>query len=392
MLECCRLGPDSRGQPTDLALLCGPRRHNMAIEFEKLRRRMLQERRAQRDAAKAAAVASPTPSSSSKDIGAGGGTIKKVAEAADAADAAASRDNRGGQLVLGPATRVGAGVVDFLHYVPGWLSEAEACALEQALPAADSKKWSRLAHRRLLNCGGVPHPSGMIEEELPPWFGALRERLLAEGVFSDPANPPNQVLLNEYSAEDPAAGGSGGGGIAPHNDGPLFAPRVAIVSLGAPAVLHFWEPPPPAEKGDEGGVVGAASGWDAVRVGGGSSGAQPQQQLRPPLCSVLLLPRSLLLFGGDHAYGKLLHGIYPASADVLGPSVCNLAACGGSYRVGDAVARGQRRRLSLTVRTVTHVAKPLGSFLTTDDEAEMLRRWAWWRRAISDHHTKPAEF
>ena len=38
----------------------------------------------------------------------------------------------------------------------------------------------------------------------------------------------------------------------------------------------------------------------------------------------------------------------------------------------------------MTVRWVPNVVKQPGDFLTSDDEAEVARRWAWWRRAISE--------
>ncbi|CAN0496491.1 unnamed protein product, partial [Discosporangium mesarthrocarpum] len=50
-------------------------------------------------------------------------------------------------------------------------------------------------------------------------------------LFPDPLCPPNHVLLNEYS---------GGQGISPHKDGPLYDGRVAILSLGRPARLVLW--------------------------------------------------------------------------------------------------------------------------------------------------------
>jgi hypothetical protein len=68
----------------------------------------------------------------------------------------------------------------------------------------------------------------------------------------------------------------------PHTDGPLYHPAVAILSLGAPAVIRFWRRP------EEGGAV------------------QPGSQA--PEASLLLMPRSLLLFSGE-AYSDCLHGI-----------------------------------------------------------------------------------
>ena len=310
------------------------------IDFEKMRRQMMQERRAQRDVAPVGSVVAAAP------------------------EAYLDEQHR-----LGPASRTGK--LPVVHYISDWLSRAEAEELETSLPSQSDPAWSDLGQRRLLNCGGVPHPSGMIEEEMPAWFDPLQQKLTETGAFPD-GQPPNQALLNEYTstAESDGGGGIGGacagsGGIAPHNDGPIFEARVAIVSLGTPAVLHFW----PVPKNDAGVSVG--SGWRAI-----SGDVEPA-------CSVLLQPRSLLVFSAE-AYTHMLHGIRPASTDVLGPTVCNLGMCHSpaGLAVGEVIERG--RRLSLTVRRVVKVAKQLGAFLTTEDEAERLRRWHWWRGAISE--------
>lgn len=31
-------------------------------------------------------------------------------------------------------------------------------------------RWTQLSNRRVINYGGVPHPNGMICEELPEWL------------------------------------------------------------------------------------------------------------------------------------------------------------------------------------------------------------------------------
>lgn len=39
---------------------------------------------------------------------------------------------------------------------------------------------------------------------------------------------------------------------------------------------------------------------------------------------------------------------------------------------------------------LTQVAKEAGEFVTTQEEEERARRWAWWRRAISEEREAPA--
>ena len=47
----------------------------------------------------------------------------------------------------------------------------------------------------------------------------------------DESNAPNHVLVNEYNR--PA-------GITPHNDGALYAPHVAIITLSGSALIVGW--------------------------------------------------------------------------------------------------------------------------------------------------------
>eukprot|EP00035_Acanthoeca_spectabilis_P005987 m.119390 g.119390 ORF g.119390 m.119390 type:complete len:95 (-) comp13294_c0_seq1:390-674(-) len=88
-----------------------------------------------------------------------------------------------------------------------------------------------------------------------------------------------QVLLNYY---DP------GQGIDAHNDGPLYQPLAAIISLGSNAILSFSD----LQKSDD------------------------------SVASVVLTPGSLLVFDRD-AYTTLRHGI-DGSFDVVltSPSTC----------------------------------------------------------------------
>lgn len=65
------------------------------------------------------------------------------------------------------------------------------------------------------------------------------------------------------------------------------------------------------------------------------------------ICSVLLRPRSLLVFSDD-MYVDYMHGIEPVLTDVIGenPLCLNLAEAGAA--IGDEVQRANR--ISLTIR------------------------------------------
>lgn len=144
-------------------------------------------------------------------------------------------------------------------------------------------------------------------------------------------------------------------GIGWHNDGPLFEPRVAIVSLGTPTLLYFTD-----------------SAADPVAEG-------------PPR-SVLLRPRSLLVFTG-HAYTHMRHGIPPLPVPAPSPRVVdelclNLALCPGAA-LGDPLPAEQARR-SLTVRRIANVQRGKDDVWSPQDKEEHRRRLVWWRGAISE--------
>ena len=66
-------------------------------------------------------------------------------------------------------------------------------------------------------------------QELPAFLQTLVRRLVAAGVYA-PQDAPNHCLINEYT---------NGSGIPAHDDGPLYVPPVATISLGGSAVINF---------------------------------------------------------------------------------------------------------------------------------------------------------
>ena len=103
-----------------------------------------------------------------------------------------------------------------VHYVPNFVTPDEAAALLARLEEMPESCWAQLRRRRLQNHGGTPHANGMHPEPIPRFVQALMDATVEAGVFPRDA-PPNHVLLNEYAR---------GQGIAPHQDGPLYAPQV----------------------------------------------------------------------------------------------------------------------------------------------------------------------
>lgn len=90
-------------------------------------------------------------------------------------------------------------VTSRVRYCDAFLSGHEQAAVIAAIDGHGAEEWLQLPKRRLLNLGGVPHPSGMIAEELPCWLGDgedcaahMLARLQDLGVFKKDS-PPDQV-------------------------------------------------------------------------------------------------------------------------------------------------------------------------------------------------------
>ena len=144
----------------------------------------------------------------------------------------------------------------------------------------------------------------------------------------------NHVLVNAYEP---------GRGIMPHEDGPLYDPAVAIVSLGASATMRFT----PRRRDD--------ADADAADGGGGRASDAAAA------FGVWLPPRSLLVFTGA-AYTEYLHGIEDVAEDVVDESVANRDAAakavgGGGGADGPLVIPRERARVSLTCRRVLKTRK-----------------------------------
>ena len=134
----------------------------------------------------------------------------------------------------------------------------------------------KLAGRETQVWGGRVTENGISNrEDLPEWLDSISKSLVDSNIFSKDA-APNHVLVNQYDINC---------GIMPHKDGPLYYPKVAIVSLESDTVFDFWIPP---------------SGKDFVESTGFTSDK--------PVFS-LIVPRLSLLVFKDRCYTDLLHGI-----------------------------------------------------------------------------------
>lgn len=247
--------------------------------------------------------------------------------------------------------------VSGIYYIPDFVTQKEAHDLADRITEMPETSWAKLKRRRLQNHGGTPHPHGMVPQPVPRFISQVMEATVEAGIF--PANEgPNHVLLNEYSR---------GQGIAPHQDGPLYQPLVAILSLAGPCVLKFWSSLP-GTMSDE-----------------------------PAAASVLCLPNSLLVFSED-AYLTHWHGIDELTGDLLDSSLINLYLVNKSAAVQSIIAENGHlahgktvprasKRLSLTIRRVIKVNDVEKELETPAAREEDRRKQAWWLQSRGEEAT-----
>ncbi|XP_054010017.1 alpha-ketoglutarate-dependent dioxygenase alkB homolog 6-like [Hylaeus anthracinus] len=207
-------------------------------------------------------------------------------------------------------------VPDSVIYVPKFITEEEEAEIIKHINHAPLPKWTQLSHRRLQNWGGIPHPKGMIAEEIPAWLRKYVDKVSSLNVF-ERDKLPNHVLINEYLP---------GQGIMAHSDGPLFDPIVTTISCGSHTLLDFYKR------------------LDTTQL----------QQLDLDF-SLLLERRSLLILQRD-LYHRYLHSIAERDTDIISRSIIkNLNICSEQFQEEQTLKRDVR--LSLTIRHVPKTTK-----------------------------------
>lgn len=200
---------------------------------------------------------------------------------------------------------------DTVHYIPNFISAAEEAFILRKVYEVPKPKWTCLKNRRLQDYGGIPHPKGMITEDMPSWLSSYIDKINELGIF-DASHKCNHVLVNEYKVNQ---------GIMAHFDGDLFHPVIATISCGFHTILEFEE-----------NIDGASKS----------------------VCNLLLEPRSLVLLSND-MYTKYMHAIKERQIDEINKDCVNLEGCYGNYKVGSILRRDTR--VSLTIRNVLKVSK-----------------------------------
>jgi len=257
------------------------------------------------------------------------------------------------------------GTLPSLYLIPDYISPSmEQHFLTNIL--ATQSGWKNVSGRRLLDVGGVISSKGsLLQAPMPSWGLQSLITKISENFQLYNGAPANHVLINSYSS---------GQGIMSHQDGPLYCPAVAILSLGAPAIIRFTKKrksidddakdEEEEEEEEEKPTTTTTTTPSPERCSG--SGV-----LATRTVSVVLPPRSLFIFKDD-AYEQYLHGIDFVEEDIVDDSVVNpqtlnkksQGSGGGDGEAAAAIPRASvappvlRRdgtRVSLTIRRVLKV-------------------------------------
>lgn len=216
-------------------------------------------------------------------------------------------------------------------YIPNFITSEEEQRILSHIERTPKPKWTQLLNRRLINYGGIPHPNGMLAEEIPEWLQTYVDKINNLSIFEN--QKANHVLVNEYRP---------GQGIMPHTDGPLFYPTISTISCGSHTVLEFTKREPLSGSSD-----------DKAERDDVSENVETSSK-REVLFKLILEPRSLLILK-DTLYHNYLHSISEVEQDILCDRICNYENCESSYKMGDCLKRGTR--ISLTIRNVPKTTK-----------------------------------
>ncbi|KAF7993111.1 hypothetical protein HCN44_005892 [Aphidius gifuensis] len=204
------------------------------------------------------------------------------------------------------------------YYISNFITDNDEKEIIKYVNNAPQPKWTQLSHRRLQNWGGIPHPKGMIAEEIPQWLQKYMNKIKDLNIFKNNTQP-NHVLINEYLPNQ---------GIMGHSDGPLFHPIVTTITCGSHTLLEFTKR---LDTNDD-----------------------KERNLKSEF-SFLLEPKSLLILQDD-LYHNYLHSIEERDHDIIDTDkIKNINLCSRQYNDGEILNRGTR--LSLTIRHVPKTSK-----------------------------------
>ncbi|EGD76974.1 Alkbh6 protein [Salpingoeca rosetta] len=225
--------------------------------------------------------------------------------------------------------------LDEVFYIPNFISDEDAQRVLDNIYAAPKPKWVHLKNRRLQNWGAPEEPATselgrssvakrsdkcMLEQPLPSWLSPWTKTVSDLGIFGEDRLQANHVLINEYEP---------GQGIMPHEDGPLYVPTIATISLGSHTVLNFYDKQQrsdtktanydgnnASEPGNDDSLPQRTASDPALAAGEGDHDAHDTPNHTTTPIARLLLERNSLVITRGHLY-TVLHGIDEVDHDVI---------------------------------------------------------------------------
>ena len=190
------------------------------------------------------------------------------------------------------------GPISGVYYIPNYITEEEEAAILSNIKKTPDQLKEKMTKRTVQEWGCSMCPtcqkSFLSDMNLPRYAQDVTDMMIFDGLFT-PSTFPNSVRIHEYEK---------GEGIAPHCDGPIYVPNVVILSLASTSVMAFYPRREPYAEPME-------HYKDTFRFDGDIANQRP-------IMSVVMEPRSLLIFRGE-AYTHYPHGVSDKAVDLLSP-------------------------------------------------------------------------
>ncbi|CBZ38955.1 hypothetical protein, conserved [Leishmania donovani] len=225
------------------------------------------------------------------------------------------------------------GNIPGIYYIPDYISAAEEAQILTFIQGTPEELKSKLTKRTCQEWGCTMcescQKSFVSDANMPPWVQELIDMQVYDGLFT-PTTFPNSVRIHEYHQGD---------GIGPHCDGPIYVPMVTVLSLASSCLMSFYPKQPLYENHPMDHYN------DTFKFGEGDIGR------RVPLQSVVMEPRSLLIFSGE-GYYHYPHGISDKAEEVLTPDVAGEVVNRRFLRDPDVQSISRTYRASITTRNL----------------------------------------
>ncbi|CBZ26354.1 conserved hypothetical protein [Leishmania mexicana MHOM/GT/2001/U1103] len=225
------------------------------------------------------------------------------------------------------------GNIPGIYYIPDYISATEEAQILTLIQGTPEDLKSKLTKRTCQEWGCTMcetcQKSFVSDANMPPWVQELIDMQVYDGLFT-PTTFPNSVRIHEYHQGD---------GIGPHCDGPIYVPMVTVLSLASSCLMSFYPKQPLYESHPMDHYN------DTFKFGDGDIGR------RVPLQSVVMEPRSLLIFSGE-GYYHYPHGISDKTEEVLTPEVVGDVVNRRFLRDPDVQLIPRTYRASITTRNL----------------------------------------